>query len=102
MTVIIPIVFESINSIFGFIAAFGLKVLSEEYSKSLLKILNSFGFPILVESKTIDALFPSAEFDPLRDGGLVYPDPPEIILILSIGPFAEVDVVVYFRVLHSS
>ena len=58
MTVIIPIVFESLIVINGDIKALGCKVLSEEYSKPSLIILTFPLFPIVFDSATIEASTP--------------------------------------------
>ena len=98
MTVIIPIVFESLIVINGDMKAFGCKVLSEEYSKPSLIILTFPLFPIVSDSATIEASVPLTEFVELKSGTFLYPLPPETILILLMGPCALTEVVVYFNV----
>ena len=100
-----PIVLEFLTVINGDICAFGCNVLSDEYSNPSLRILTSLTCPIVVDVGiifgTINASVAIVEPAPTKIGTSLYPLPPEIILILSINPFAVLDVVEYFNELHS-
>ena len=82
--------------------AVGCKVLSEEYSNPSLIILISLALPIVVDFEIMYASWPSLEFDPIKIGDFLYSDPPETILILLIPPFADVELVKYFKTSHWS
>lgn len=81
--------------------AVGCNVLSEEYSNPSLIILISLALPIVVDFEIIYASRPSLEFDPIKIGDFLYSDPPETMLILLIPPFADVELVKYFKTSHS-
>ena len=101
VTVTTPIVFEFLIEITGDMYEIGCKVLSEGYSNPSSRILTSLALPMDVDIATIKASFPSIELDPTKIGIFLYPYPPETIFILSIGPLAVNDFVLYFNVLHS-
>ena len=101
VTIMLSIVFEFLIVISGDMYAMGCKVLSEEYSKPSLIIRSSLILPIFFDFGTIYASFPFFVFSPSNIGSFLYPDPPETMLILWIGPFAEIEFVLYLKISHS-
>ena len=82
----------------GDISAFGCKVLSDEYSNPSLIILTFFALPIVFDFATIAASTPLVEVIDEKSGNCLYPLPPEIISILSIGPCTLVELVVVLHI----
>ena len=78
--------------------ASGFKVLSDEYSKPGFKILTLLILFIVFESGNKLALTPWVDPILTNEGNFLYPTPPKFILILSMGPFADFDWVVYLKI----
>ena len=81
--------------------AFGCSVLSEEYSNPWFIILTLFAFPTEPDLAIKYASFAVVFEDPTKFGNFLYPDPPETMLILLIGPSTFNDSVVYSKEEHS-
>ena len=83
------------------IFAFGCKVLSDEYSNPSLITLTLLVLPTDLDFAIKFASTAVVLEDPTKFGNFLYPDPPETILILLIGPSAVNEVVEYSIVEHS-
>ena len=97
MILIATILSEFFILITGDNCAIGVKVLSDAYSNPIFKISVFSILLLVVDDGNNLAFIPWVEATLTNFGKDLYPEPPDIKLILLIAPLSVFDVVVYFN-----